>query len=167
MMTYVNYTAACGHVSSVNVSDGTTVYAVNAVVDPLRKLPCRIACQETPYTQLYHVVTFVSHTRGHLCKAHLHTYHADHGEGLSYTAIINQGDACHMTPCMACFPKTSPVCGHWPAPLNDRERRMLGMLKLAIAYVGKGCAEHAYDGCVVSGEQTLSKLEAFVKQVEP
>lgn len=44
---------------------------------------------------------------------------------------------------------------------------MLAMLRLAIAYVGKGVAEHAYDGCVVSGEQTLEKLERFVREIEP
>ncbi len=52
-------------------------------------------------------------------------------------------------------------------PLTGRERRMLGMLRLAIAYVGKGVAEHAYDGCVVSGEQTLEKLERFVHEIDP
>jgi hypothetical protein len=60
----------------------------------------------------------------------------------------------------------SPTVDAQTPQLSERERRMLAMLKLAIAYVGKGVAEHAYDGCVVSGEATLGRLEQFVRDVE-
>jgi hypothetical protein len=43
---------------------------------------------------------------------------------------------------------------------------MLNMLRTSAAYVGKGIAEHAYDGCVVSGEHFLERLASLITEVD-
>jgi hypothetical protein len=54
---------------------------------------------------------------------------------------------------------------------SENEARLLALapelleaLKLAVQYVGKGVADGAYDGCVVSGESALSRIEATLKK---
>lgn len=41
---------------------------------------------------------------------------------------------------------------------------LLDALLLAVQYVGKGVADGAYDGCVMSGESALSRIEGTLKK---
>ena len=41
-------------------------------------------------------------------------------------------------------------------------KELIRALAYAVMYVGKGCAEKAYDGCVVSGESALDYLESVL-----
>ena len=43
---------------------------------------------------------------------------------------------------------------------------LLHVLKLAAAYVGKGVADHAFDGCVISGEKALETIENTIRKAE-
>lgn len=43
---------------------------------------------------------------------------------------------------------------------------LLHMLRLAAAYVGKGVANGAYNGCVVSGEKALARIEETLRKAD-
>jgi hypothetical protein len=43
---------------------------------------------------------------------------------------------------------------------------LLHMLRLAAAYVGKGVADGAYNGCVVSGEKALARIEDTLRKAD-
>ena len=47
---------------------------------------------------------------------------------------------------------------------DDIIKELRAALLLAVQYVGKGVADGAYDGCVVSGESALSRIEETLRK---